>query len=79
MIKIENFHLDKILLDEKSYKNILIYEVLHKTFIFAESLCIIFDKVNVFIRDYGETKYLVLFETEKYDAIFQRIRYFIGL
>ena len=66
MIKIENFHLDKILLDEKSYKNILIYEVLHKTFIFAESLCIIFDKVNVFIRDYGETKYLVLFETEKY-------------
>ena len=79
MIKIENFHLDKILLDEKSYKNILSYEVLHKTFIFAESLCIIFDKVNVFIRDYGETKYLVLFETEKYDAIFHKIRYFIGL
>ena len=79
MIKIENFHLDNFLLDEKSYKNILIYEVLQKNFICAESLCIIFDKVNVFIRDYGETKYLVLFETEKYDAIFHRIRYFIGL
>ena len=50
-----------------------------KNFICAESLCIIFDKVNVFIRDDGETKYLVLFETEKYDAIFHRIRYFIGL
>ena len=32
-----------------------------------------------FIRDYGETKYLVLFSREKYDAIFDRIRHLIGL
>ena len=32
-----------------------------------------------FIRDYDGTKYLVLFRLEKYDAIYDRIRYLIGL
>ena len=34
-----------------------------------------FEKVNGFIRDYDGTKYLVLFDSEKYDAIYDRIRY----
>ena len=38
-----------------------------------------FNKVDGFIRDYDGTKYLVLFSPEKYDAIFDRIRYFIEL
>ena len=31
------------------------------------------------LRDYDKTKPLVLFGREKYDAFFDRIRYFIGL
>ena len=41
--------------------------------------CIVFDKVNGFIEDYDRTKYLVLFDLEKYDIIFDKIRYLIGL
>ena len=36
-------------------------------------------KVNWFIRDYDKTGYLVLFGPEKCDAIFDKIRYLIGL
>ena len=32
-----------------------------------------------FIRDYEGTSHLVLFGSEKYDALFHRIRYIIGL
>ena len=42
-------------------------------------LCLIFDKVDGFISDYAGTEYLVMCSTEKYDTIFNRIRYFIGL
>ena len=38
-----------------------------------------FDKVDGFIRDYDEIKYLVLLGLEKYDGIFDRIIYLIGL
>ena len=34
-----------------------------------------FDKVDIFIRVYDRTRYLVLFVPEKYDAICNRIRY----
>ena len=37
------------------------------------------DKVDGFVRDYDGSKYLVLFGLEKYDLIYDRIRYFIGL
>ena len=37
-----------------------------------------FDKVDS-IREYGGAKYLVLFGSERYDAIFHEIRYLIGL
>ena len=37
------------------------------------------DTINGFIRDYDETEYLVLFGLEKYDVIFKRISYLIGL
>ena len=64
---------------QKSYENILIYEVSFKNFIGAKPLRIIFDKVNGFVRDYDGIKYLVLFGLEKYDAIYDRIIYLIGL
>ena len=48
--KIEDFDFD-ILLDEKSYENILIYDVSYKTLFGAKPLCTIFDKVDGFLRD----------------------------
>ena len=65
-------------MDEKSYEYILIYYVSYKTLFDAKPLHIIFDKANGF-RDYYRTKYLVLVGPEKYNAIYDRIRYLIGL
>ena len=69
IIKIEGFDLNNILLSEKSYEKILMYDVLYKTLIGAKPLCIIFDKVNEFIRDFDRMKYLVLVSPEICDAI----------
>ena len=41
-------------------------------------ICIRFDKVDGFIKVYDGTRYLVLFGPEKYEAIYNRIRYFIS-
>ena len=38
-----------------------------------------FNKMNGFIRVYDGTRYLVLFSLEKNDAIYNRIRYLIGV
>ena len=38
-----------------------------------------FDKIDVFIRFYHGTRYLVLFGSEKYGFIQNRIRYLIGV
>ena len=56
IIKIEDFDLNNILIDEKSYENILVYN-------------------DGFVRVYDRSKYLVLFGSEKYDYIYDRIRY----
>ena len=79
MIKLEDFEFRNILLGEKSYENILIYELLYKTLFGAKPLHIMLDKVNGFIRDYDGAKYLISFCLEKYDSINDRIRYLIGL
>ena len=47
IIKIEDFDFNSILLVEQSYKNILIHDVLYKTFLGAKPLCIIFYKVGL--------------------------------
>ena len=36
-----------------------------------------FDQVDVLVRDYDESKYLVLFEIERYQTIFDIIRYLV--
>ena len=64
-------------MNEKSYLNILIYDILYKTLIGVKSLCIRFDKVDGFIRVYDGTRYLVLFGGEKYDFIYNMIDYLI--
>ena len=66
-------------MDKNSYEHIFNYDVLYKTLIGANFLRIMFDKVDALTRDYDETKYLVLLDPEKYDAIFDKIRYLIWL
>ena len=44
----------------------------------VKHLCIIFDKVDRYIRKYDRTIYLSLFPSDyKYERVFDRIRYFI--
>ena len=72
-IKIELFNLDNILRDEKSFENILVYNISNKNLI-AKPLRIRFDKIEGFIRTYDGTKYLVSYGSKKYDSIYNRIR-----
>ena len=74
IIKIEDFDSDNNLLEEKSYENILVYNILYKTLIDVKPLHIRFNKVNGFIWVYDRNSYLVLFGPEKYDFIHNRIR-----
>ena len=77
IIKLEDFHFNNILIDEKSHECILIYYISYETLIGPQSLRIRFDKIDGFIKTYDENKYLVLRGSEKYDAINNRIRYLI--
>ena len=61
IFKWENFDLDNILINEKSHKNILIYDISYKTFISSRPLRIRFDKIDGIIRTSDKTWYLTLF------------------
>ena len=65
-------------MDEKLYENILVYNISYKTSIDSKPLRIRFDKIDRYIRIYDGTRYLVLFGSENFDFIYNRIRYFIG-
>lgn len=78
IIKIVEFDFNNTLLDEKSYENILIYTISYKTLIGTKPLRHSFDSVKGFVRVYDGTMYLELFGPQKYDAIFNRIRYLIS-
>ena len=64
-------------MDEKSHENILVYFISNKIKIHAKSLCIRFDKADGLIRVFDGIRYLVLFGGEKYDLIYNRVRYII--
>ena len=57
----------------------MIYDISYKTLIGPKPLNIRFDKTNEFIRIYDGTRYLVLLFSEKYDAIYNKIRYLVSL
>ena len=57
IIKFEDFDLDNILIDEKSCKNISVYNISYKTLIVAKPLRIRFNKIGWFIRVYDGTRY----------------------
>ena len=51
----------------------------YRTLIDSKPLRIRLDKIDGFIRIYDRTRYLTLFGSEKYGAIYDRIRYLISL
>ena len=66
-------------LKKKSYENILIYDISYKALIGSKRLRIRVDKTDGFIRSYNGTRYLTLFCSENYDAIYNTIRALIRL
>ena len=78
-IKIKYFNLDNILIDGKSDKNMLVYNISCKTLIDAKTLRVRFDKIDGITSVYKRTRYLILFGGEEYDFIHNRIRYFTGV
>ena len=56
----------------------MIYDISYINMIGAKPLLISFDKIDVFIRVYSGTRHLVLFGPKKYDAIYNRVIYFIS-
>ena len=72
IINIEDFNLDNILIDEKSYGNILVYDISYKSIIDSKPLRIKFNKIDRFIRVYDEldvqyyleVKNMITFTTE---------------
>ena len=57
----------------------MIYDISYKTFIVPKPLRIRFDKIDGCIRIFDGTTYLTLLGSEKYDAIYNGIRYLISL
>ena len=53
IIRIEDFNIDNISIDEKSYVKILVYNISYKFLIDAKPLRIMLDKIDGFIRVYG--------------------------
>ena len=70
IIRVRGISPNNILLNEKSHRKTLIYEVSYKTFMSEKPLCIWFDKIDGFIKIYHEIRYLVLFNHGWYDEIF---------
>ena len=77
--KLEDFNTDNISIDEKSHENILIYGISYKTLIGSKPLHIRLNRTDGFISVYDGTRYLRLFGSEIYDAIYDRIRYLVSL
>ena len=78
-IKLEDFDLDNILIEEKSRENISIFHIPYKTLIDSKALRTRFDKIDGFIGIYDVIRYLRLLGSENYDTIYNRIKYLITL
>ena len=57
----------------------MIYGILYKSLIGPKPLHITFDKINGSIRIYDGARYLTLFDSEKYDVIYDRIRHLLNV
>ena len=80
----EYITVDIILLDEKSYKDTLVYNILYKNYMDAKPLHIRFNKVDGIIKVCNEVRYLELLSSYNevysriYSEIFDRINYLIS-
>ena len=74
IIKFEYFDLGNILIEEKSNGKALVFNIYYINLIADKHLHVRFEKINGFIGDCDRTRYLVLFASEKYDSIYNRIR-----
>ena len=64
IMRVIDIDFSNILLSKKSnktYKNILIYDISYKTFMGSKPLCIRFNGIDGFIKIYDGILYLVLF------------------
>ena len=61
----DDFDVDNILLDEKSYENVLVYNITCKNLISGNIFRISFDKTDGFTWVSEGARYLVLFGAEK--------------
>ena len=70
---------DNILLDEKLYENISVYDISCKTSTGTKPLPIRFNKIDGFIKVHGgDFRHLVLFDYEYFAQICDKIKYFIS-
>ena len=84
---IKKFVPNDIKIDEKSYKNILIYYIGHVTmrdskYVKTDSvnpLCLIFNKVNGYFEEINGNKYLTLVPTNKNNGKIKKYRKNCGL
>ena len=78
-VKLEDIDFVNILIEKKSYENMLIYNISYKALMGPKPLLIRFNKIDGFIRICYGTRYLVLLGPEKYNIIYNLIRYLISL
>ena len=78
IIKDVDIYFSDILLDEKLYENISVYDISYKTSTGPKPLGIRFDKIDGFVRVCGESRYLVLFDDGLFDKIFDKVKYLIS-
>ena len=57
----------------------MIYNISYETLVGPKPLRIRVDEIDGFIRIYYGIRYLILFGSDKYDAIYNRIRYLTSL
>ena len=79
IITLQDFCFNNILIDKRSHENILIYDVSHKNLIGPKTWRIKCDKIDGLVRIYDGTRYLTVFDSEKYGTIYDRIRCLISL
>ena len=79
IITLQDFYFNNILIDKRSHENILIYDISYKNLIGPKTWRIKIDKIDGLVRIYDGTRYLTVFGSEKYDTIYDRIRYLISL
>ena len=76
IVKNIDINFSDILLNEKLYENITVYDISYKTLTGSKPLCVMFDKIDGFRG--GEFRHIVLFNHGLLDKTFDKIKYTMG-